>query len=370
MRTLRLLPLAALFAATAAIAQPAPRPFEPADPVDADAASLLAAAQAAKLRGTVLLGTMDSSFTIIVGVEGAGPPIDKGTGTWRWASVTKQLMAVLAMQEVEAGRLSLDAAIAPYLGGMMVPNADQITVRQLLRHQSGLANPEDGPKDASGRTKRFLTSELSPPPGPLPECFGPPKRSPGGPFEYNNCDYQILGHILERTSGQPLADLVRDRITGPLGMAGTRLLQPGERLSQPVGPQTAYDDDKVDESRYGAAGAIVGPARDLWLFDRALMAGRLLKPESLDEMWRGDPKLGYVALGAWSFEAPLKGCPAPVRLIERRGEIGNTQVRNFIAPGAGRAVIAFALGAFDFGEVWQGRGPSFDMLSAALCPSA
>lgn len=346
----------------------APAAEEAPDPAEADAMRLLKAAQAAKLRGTVLLGTMDSSYTIVVGVEGV--PIDKGQGVWRWASVTKQVMAVLAMQEVEAGRLSLDLPIAPYLGDLKVPNADQITVRQLLRHQSGLANPEDGPKDATGRTRRYLTSELSPPPGPLPECFGPPKRAPGGEFEYNNCDYQILGYIIERTAAQSLPVLIRDRITGPLGMVAARLLKPGERLGQPVGPQKAWVDDKVDESRYGAAGAMVGQVRDLWLFDRGLMAGRLLKPESLAELWKGDPALGYVALGAWAYSVPIKGCAAPVRLIERRGAIGNTHVRNVIAPELGRVVIAFSLEDLDFGEPWQGRGVTHDLLSAALCPPA
>jgi hypothetical protein len=85
-------------------------------------------------------------------------------------------------------------------------------------------------------------------------------------------------------------------------------------------------------------------------------------------MWRGEPKLGYAALGAWSFPSTLRGCAGPVRLVERRGAIGGVQVRNVIAPEKGRVLIVFTNDeGVDFGEVWQGKGLSHDLLSAALC---
>jgi hypothetical protein len=79
--------------------------------------------------------------------------------------------------------------------------------------------------------------------------------------------------------------------------------------------------------------------------------------------------LGYEARGAWSFTAALKGCQGSVQLVERRGDFAGTQVRNVIAPALGRAVIVFTNDdAIDFGEVWQGRGLSYELLSAAFCP--
>ena len=85
-------------------------------------------------------------------------------------------------------------------------------------------------------------------------------------------------------------------------------------------------------------------------------------------MWTGEPRLGYVALGAWSFPAPLAGCNKPVELVERRGAIGGVQVRNVLAPAIGRALIVFTNSeAVDFGEVWQGKGLSHALLSAAFC---
>ena len=58
-----------------------------------------------------------------------------------------------------------------------------------------------------------------------------------------------------------------------------------------------------------------------------------------------------------------------MRIIERRGAIGGVQVRNFIMPELGIAMALFGDQAeFDFGEVWQGKGFSYDMLSLAVCP--
>ncbi|NBU29541.1 MAG: hypothetical protein EBS42_15420 [Caulobacteraceae bacterium] len=56
-------------------------------------------------------------------------------------------------------------------------------------------------------------------------------------------------------------------------------------------------------------------------------------------------------------------------LIERRGDFAGVQVRNLMAPERGRALVALINEAeFDFGEIWQGRGPTFDLASAAFCP--
>lgn len=84
---------------------------------------------------------------------------------------------------------------------------------------------------------------------------------------------------------------------------------------------------------FGASGALIGSAEDLWRFDRALVEHRLLGKEATRIMWAGDPKLGFVALCAWSFSAPLAGCHEPVTLVERRGDLGGVQVRNLIDPG-------------------------------------
>ncbi|MEM8616804.1 MAG: serine hydrolase, partial [Pseudomonadota bacterium] len=73
-------------------------------------------------------------------------------------------------------------------------------------------------------------------------------------------------------------------------------------------------------------------------------------------------------LGVWSFSAGLEGCEGRVRLIERRGLIGDIKVRNFIAPDLGRSLVAMSeQPAFEFGEVWTASGPSYTMLSKGFC---
>ena len=67
------------------------------------------------------------------------------------------------------------------------------------------------------------------------------------------------------------------------------------------------------------------------------------------------------------YDVPLQGCAAPVKLVERRGSIGGVEIRNVIAPDLGLIVIAFADRPVEFGEPWQGKGLTHDLLSAAFC---
>lgn len=287
---------------------------------------------------------------------------------WRFASVTKQIVAVAVMQQVEAGRLALDAPVQRYAPALRIANADRITIRQLLQHTSGLPNPEDGPQ-ADGQLVQYSRAAPKPAPGLSPICRAKAKAEPGAGFSYNNCDYEVLGAVLETVTRTPLATLLQQRVFAPAGMTRTRLLAPGDDAGRPGFDAQGHDDHAIDPGRFGAAGALAGPPSDLARFDRALMDGRLLKPETRAEMWRGDPKLGYAALGAWVYDVKLAGCATPQHIVERRGEVGGMQVRNIIAPDRGIAVIAFADHPVEFGEPWQGKGLTYDLMRAALCPA-
>lgn len=343
-------------------------PAVPADPEEAAAFRMVKAAQADGFRGTVLYGNADDSFTVVVGAAAGAPPPDKGQGVWRWASVTKQVVAVLALMEAQAGRLDLDAPIAGRTGDLTVANADRITLRMLLQHSSGLGSDEDGPSDPAGRLRRYLAAEPVGPAVPS-ECLIA-AAEPGARFRYNNCDTLVAATVVERAAGKPIATLFAERIAAPLKLTRTRFAVPGERITGPQGPDAVAPDDGYDEGRFGAAGGLVGPVQELYAFDVALMTGKLLNPASMAALWNGDPKLGYAALGAWVYDATLIGCAAPVRLVERRGEIGSTQVRNLIAPQLRRIAIAITNHKADFGEPWQGKGLTHALASAAFCPES
>lgn len=319
------------------------------------------AAEAAGFKGQLLAGDRQAVlYDRTVGME--TPDL------WIWGSVSKQIAATLVMMEVERGTLSLDDTVTSRLPAFPNPDTGAATLRQLLQHTSGLPDPDaDGPAGEAGFFHR---------PDPaaggtadaLGFCAGPSAR-PTGTFAYNNCDTIVLGAVLETATGLSFGELFARRIAGPLGLAGARMARAGETF--PVGASgggAAGAERPVYVAAYGPAGALVGPARDLMAIDQALLTGALVSPESAETLWRGEPSLGYVALGAWGFTAPLAGCAQPVRLVERRGAVDGVQTRNLLAPDLGRALILLTPDAdLDFGEIWQGEGLTHDLAAAAFC---
>lgn len=295
------------------------------------------------------------------------PLVNLDRATWRWASVTKQVVAVLVMQEVENGSIDLEAPAIRYLPEVALPGGKAVTVRQLLNHTSGLYDPNGGPAGPDGTPLTYLRSSPPPAAGLDPQCLTPSGRAPSAGFVYNNCDYVVLGALLEAVTGKPFATLVDERIARPLGLKSLRVLKPGDHdgITGRDGDRT---DANVDPGRYGPAANLAGTAADLLKFDRALIDGKLLGPAATKTMWTGDPKLGYAALGQWSYPVKLKGCAEPQQVVERRGQVGYVQVRNLIAPERKIAIVAFADStAPEFGEPWQGKGLTYELLSAALC---
>ena len=278
----------------------------------------------------------------------------------------------MTLQAVAESHLALDDTVQEHLPTFSGPTAAKVTVRQLLQHTTGLPNPDDTPEVGSV-PNFYLREGADLQPAALAYCAAAPKRAPGERFEYNNCDTLVLIAILAAVEKQTPAELLKRRVAQPLGLKTLRLNEgSGPEESQAV----AYDAagrpvPQPQVANFGLSGAMEGSARDLLAFDRALLSDRMLPRALRDVMWTGEPKLGYVALGAWAFEARLAGCKAPVKLVERRGDVGGVQVRNLIAPQSGSSLVVFTnLGELDFGEVWQGRGRSYDLAAAAFCPEA
>lgn len=318
-------------------------------------ANAIAAAERSGFSGQIVVADATRVLTDYRS-KGARSPL--ASGLWPWGSVSKQVTAALVMAEVDAGRLSLDDTVTSRLPDFTNAYSGRATIRQLLQHTSGLPNPNATP--LVGDTQSFYLRDSRSAGGTADAtgfCAGPPAAAPGAGFSHNNCDTIVAAAILERVSGKPYAALLRGAISQAFGLSTLRLARPGERAANAERLAT-----------YGAGGALIGSARDLVRFDQALLARQLVSAGGTETMWRGEPALGYVALGAWGFTAPLAGCKASVRLVERRGAVGGVQVRNVIAPDLGRILVAFTPRAdLDFGEVWQGRGISYDLLSAAFC---
>lgn len=340
----------------------------------AAAPTLKEVAVAAKFEGVVLAGDATGVVeAVTLGVadrETARP--HRRDEIWPLASVTKQVTAVLVMQDVERGRLALSSRLADLLPEFPKQVAGDITVRMLLQHTSGLANPETGPVDAATKAPLFYLRPKAPARqrvDALGPCAQTPAAKPGERFDYNNCDTIVLGAILERLHGQSYAALVEARISRPLGLVTLKTAPRRRPVARNVtGYVGAAPAPPFNEATFGAGGALMGTAEDLLAFDRALMGGAFLTAPSRATLWSGDPALGYVALGAWSFPAQLRGCAADIDLVERRGGIGGVQVRNVMAPQLGKALVMFTNdGDFAFGEIWQGAGFTYEAASAAFC---
>ncbi|CAN5393801.1 hypothetical protein BH10PSE2_BH10PSE2_27450 [soil metagenome] len=286
-----------------------------------------------------------------LGLDQAGHAEDPGA-PFRWASVSKMITAILVFQQVDQGRIALDSPITTYLPDTPVSNADKITVRQLLAHRSGLAaqaNTPDGP------------------PGDLIQYCMASVAEPGSTFLYNNCDTIVLGKVLEAVTGSPYLTQVNHSIGAPLGVTLTLPDEPRVEAMTEDGSAEA----PVWPSAFGPAGGLYGTVEDLLKIDTALIEGRLISATSLATMLAGDPAAGYAALSVWSYSPDLKACIGKTRLVERYGEIGGVQVRNFLLPELGLALTAYSRDhRTTFGEVWQGQGLSIDLIRAAACGPA
>lgn len=336
-----------------------------------DAAAVTAALDATRAPGTILIARGDTVvLEQVVGMVDPGGSNPHRLGeTWRWASVTKQVTATIAMQEVAAGRLDLDAPIITYLPDSNAPYANRITSRMLMQHISGLPRTEEAPMGKDGWSTFYMANPGSPETGRA-WCEGPTTRQPLSEFYYGDCDFIMMAAVIEATSGKPYAALIAERIAQPLGLGSVGVFPRTE-------PTVAgYADGKLETSafrieNFGGAGALYGTTRDLFAFDRALMTGKLIPDALRAQMWDGKGEYGFAALGQWSFSSPLKDCgDTPVRIVERRGFIGGVVLRNIILPDLDVVIIMTSNRAeadAAYGEIWQQAGISHDVMRAALC---
>jgi D-alanyl-D-alanine carboxypeptidase len=330
-------------------------------------------AQTQGFAGEVLVADADSVwFEQAVGLARRKPDVAHKPGAvWRWGSVSKQVTVTMAMQLVDAGLLKLDDTLAQRWPAFQAPGAAQITVRHLMQHVSGLAQPADGPVDADGVLSFYRRKGPPWQTEALRICAGPATAVPGERFLSGDCATLVLAGLLEHITGQTIPQLMQQRVAQPLELRSLRLNEGRTRAMALAMDASGQPVPQPVMATYGAGGAMEGTARDLLAFSRALLAGRLVSAASRQAMWTGEPKWGYAGLGVWAFTAPIAGCAEPVELVERRGYVGGIQARNIIAPGRGVTVVMFSNQAdFEFGEIWQGRGFSHDVLAAALCASA
>ncbi|WP_330300995.1 serine hydrolase domain-containing protein [Streptomyces sp. NBC_00503] len=214
---------------------------------------------------------------------------DKATGQpmtdsmlMRIGSETKTFTVTALLKLVDEGKIGLDDPIGKYIDG--VPNGDRITLRQLAEMRSGLFNysADDGFYKAltSDPRRPFTPQEL------LAYSFKHPVLfEPGAKFYYCNTNLILLGLVVEKISGQSLADNITKEVIEPAGLKHT-LFPTGAEFPSPHAQgytdQTATgkveDSADWDPSWGWAAGAMISDLADLRTWARVLATGELLTP--------------------------------------------------------------------------------------------
>jgi CubicO group peptidase (beta-lactamase class C family) len=202
--------------------------------------------------------------------------------SFRLASITKTFTALAVMQLVEDGALSLDQSVREFVP-QLPASSSSITVRHLLEHSSGIRHyPLTGKERAWERhlsTSQTLALFVE----------RPLAAPPGQSFLYTSYGYDVLGALLEAHEHDTYANIVEDRICGPVGLAHTFVEDSRHRRRDwPVGLRITNDrvvrGDVIDLSSRFAGGGMRGTVDDLLVYAEALLHGHLVDDATWQQM--------------------------------------------------------------------------------------
>ena len=276
----------------------------------------------------VVVGTS----TAIVHTRGFGhftwdprsPAPDPATTAWDLASLTKVVATTAAAALlVDQGRLALDAPVRRYLPRFAGGAKDQVTVRMLLDHTSGLPAWVDFAR---------LTRDRD---GALALLYATPlRRPPGTRAEYSDLNAILLGLVVERVAARPLERFTEDSIFAPLGMRNTRYLPPDSWRARvaPTGvwhghPIAGEVNDQNSKRLGGVSGhaGLFASAADVaryaqWWLRRG---SPLVRPATIDTFLSSDPAAGARLLG-WESRTTDEFTPSPYGTLPTLRAYGHT----------------------------------------------
>lgn len=244
------------------------------------------------------------------GVGGGDPvAVDAESTLFRVASISKIPTSIAVMQLVGQGRLDLDEDISAYLDFEIERGFDEpLTLRHLLTHTGGFeqlakgdANPDGGSFDLEAHVTTDIPAQVF---------------APGTTPAYSNYGMSLAGYIVQRASGQPFEDYVREHVLEPAGMTSSTYAQPlpAELEDRMAGGYTTADQPAQPfESITPPAGALTVSAPDFAAFMIAQLerSPELLSEAGWEQMWSPNPdpeELGGLAkgdrmgLGYWIYE--------------------------------------------------------------------
>lgn len=228
-------------------------------------------------------------------IEGGQPILQKGYGianfeesalvsaksNFRLASVTKQFTAMSVLQLIERGELALDTTINDIFPEFPA-YGEAVTIDHLLKHTSGLQDYEGMVPDEQTRQvkdKDVLASMMS---------VDGTYFEVGEKYQYSNSAYAVLTQIIEKVSGKPFRDYLKDNIFDPLDMSNTLAYENGiNEVPERAYGYTIEETGVVltDQNKWSAVlgdGGIYSNLEDLYKWDQSLYTTQLLSQDSLD----------------------------------------------------------------------------------------
>jgi uncharacterized protein YbbC (DUF1343 family)/CubicO group peptidase (beta-lactamase class C family) len=252
------------------------------------------------------------------------------------ASLTKVIATTTAvMQVVEQGKVRMNDPVAKYLPDFAQNGKDDITVRQLLTHYSGLApdielTPAFDSKEAAYRLAFAET----------------PQQAPGAGFVYSDTNFIVLGALVEKVSGEALDAYTQRHIFAPLKMTRTRFVPPAAWRAK-IAP-TEYDEHEhmlrgvVHDPRARRMGGVAGhaglfsTADDLAKFAQALLngGGGILSAVTVEKMTSPEqPPAAPVLRGfGWDIDSPFSSNRGDLLPVGSFGHTGWTGTSIWIDP--------------------------------------
>lgn len=324
-----------------------------------------------------LVARGDGVEVAALGVQDASGAPMRRDSIFRAASVIKPMMAALTMMLVEDGTLDLDAPVVPHVPELAdarvlrttdsalddtVPIARPITTRHLLTSTSG-----HGFAAFESVVVPLLLEQLHQGSMALDEVPAPDEwmrrladiplmHQPGEGWTYNT-SFDVLGVVLARASGQPLAELMAERLLIPLGMLDSGFHVPADKLARLTTLHSRDEDGTlrvVDEpgvsfaslpSFASGAGGLVTTADDCLAFGRMLLAegGNLLTPASVRQLMTDQTTAQHREMGGFFLDGQGWGFGGgvdtevlnPWNVPGRYGWVGGTGTAAYVEPRAG-----------------------------------
>ncbi len=200
---------------------------------------------------------------------------------YRIGSISKTFTASIIMLLVAEDKLQLDNKLSTFFPG--VPNADRISIEQLLRHKSGIYNFTSDPEYQNYLNQPMTREQMLEKVSSYESVFDPGEKT-----EYSNSNYVLLTLIAEKIENQDFADILTDRICTPCGLDdtyyGMEVSEERKEARSYTWNQSWQDATETDMSIPLGAGALVSNPNDLNRFLVCLFNHQLVSEAGLDQM--------------------------------------------------------------------------------------